>query len=43
MTQTQALAWHRVTKRENLETALADGLAHAGSSLVEIVTDVDLI
>ncbi len=33
----------RVTKRENLETALADGLAHEGPSLVEIVTDVDLI
>lgn len=33
----------RVTKRENLETALADGLAHEGPALVEIVTDVDLI
>ena len=33
----------RVTKRENRETALADGLAHEGPSPVEIVTDVDLI
>ena len=33
----------RVTKRENRETALADGLAHEGLSLVAAVTDVDLV
>ena len=33
----------RVTKPEQLEAALAEGLAHDGPALVEIVTDADLI
>jgi thiamine pyrophosphate-dependent acetolactate synthase large subunit-like protein len=33
----------RVTKTEQLESALQDALAHAGPALVEVITDPDLI
>ncbi len=33
----------RVTKAEQLETALADAIAHSGPALVEIMSDPDLI
>jgi thiamine pyrophosphate-dependent acetolactate synthase large subunit-like protein len=33
----------RVTKPEQLEAALAEALAHEGPSLLEVVTDADLI
>lgn len=33
----------RVTKAEQLESALGDALAHAGPALVEIITDPYLI
>jgi thiamine pyrophosphate-dependent acetolactate synthase large subunit-like protein len=34
---------HRVTETSDLKSAIADAIAHKGPSLVEIITDADLV